>query len=114
MKTVKQMIEGWKLDIAFAGWTDTIGMTTNKPIAGSVFRIMGEFKANGMKIQVTDHGMIRMMQGNTVKFKVHGSHIALEGDKSWESVVTDHMGLSFGEGRQVYRSLCAILTTIKI
>ena len=114
MKTVKQMIEGWKADIAFAGWTDTVGMITNKPIAGSVSRIVGEYRTNGMKIQVTDHGMIRMMQGNTVKFKVHGSHIALEGEKSWESIVTDHMELSFGEGRQVYRSLCAILTTIKI
>lgn len=114
MTTVKQMIEGWKADIAFAGWTDTVGMVTDKPIAGSVFRIVGEFKANGMKIQVTDQGMIRMMQGNTVKFKVHGSRIALEGEKSWESIVTDCMGLSFGEGRRVYRSLCVILTTIKI
>ena len=114
MTTVKQMIEGWKADIAFAGWTDTVGMVTDKPISGSVFRIIGEFKANGMKVQVTDQGMVRMVQGNTVRFEVHGSRIALEGEKLWESIITDCMELSFGEGRRVYRSLCAILTTIKI
>lgn len=114
MKTAKQMIEGWKSDIAFAGWTDTVGMATDKPISGSLSRIIGEFKANGMKIQVTNQGMIRMMQGNVVKFKVHGSHVAIEGEKSWESIVTDHLGLSFGEGRQVYRSMCSILATMKL
>ena len=114
MKTVKQMIEGWKADIAFAGWTDTVGMATNKPIAGSIFRIIGEFKANGVKVQVTDQGMVRIMQGNTVRLKVHGSRIALEGEKLWESIITDCLELSFGKGRRVYRSLCAILTTIKI
>lgn len=107
--TDKEMV---KLAVAGAGWTDTVGMTTNKPIAGSVFRIIGEYKANGMKVQVTDQGMVRMVQGNTVRFKVHGSRIALEGEKLWESIITDCMGLSFGEGRRVYRSLCVILTTI--
>lgn len=100
------IMQNFKKDVQFANLSDSINCEVNR--THGYKRIMGEVKRNNLKIQlVTMYGItIQFMQGNKILESFHIVDIIK--DKNFENKVSDFLNVSFGEGREIYRSLMSI------
>lgn len=98
------LLLNFKSDIEFSGWTDTLNTSVEKlHVNGKL--VIAEHKVKGVKIQlVKDYGMhILFLQGNKITQK--HSVIDLIKHQNFETAVSDFAKISFGQGREIYRSL---------
>lgn len=104
--------ENFKNDVAFSGWTDTQNIKTDHQSKNSYVQVIGEVKASdsNKKIQIVSaNGInIRFLRGN--KIESHTYWLEVVNDTSFESKVTDFLNLPFAQGREIYRSIMAIVS----
>lgn len=95
----------FKQDVLSSEWKDTLNTCINKCKNHKL--IIAEYKANGYKVQVTkDYGICFLfMKGNKILEKYTMLDIILHRGNHFENQISDFMGISFGQGREIYRSL---------
>lgn len=100
------LLVNFKADVKFAGWTDTLKTFVCKLHANGK-TVIAEHKVNGVKIQIIkEYGLdILFMRGNTI-IERH-SVISIIKKQNFENAVSDFANVSFGQGREIYRSLMA-------
>ncbi len=106
-----QLKADFKKDLIFSGWTDALGLKLQSQVINKSTQIIGQKKVLNKKIQIIiSNGVnIRFMIGNKIESTTYWAGAVK--DNSFESKVTDFLGLPFAQGRQVYRSIMAIVAS---
>lgn len=107
-----QLKQNFINDLVFSGWTDTLKVATSRKPKNSYNEIVGEYKDNttSKKIQVINsHGInIRFMEGNKIISETFWATVIK--DHQFEQRVTDFLGYSFAQGREVFRSVMVVMS----
>lgn len=99
-------VKDYKKDVAFAGWKDTLNLACHKQNKHNFNTVVAELKVNRLKVQIIKKHVlcVQFLEGN----KIVDCETFLRSeilDKSLEDKVTDFFSVSFGTGREIYRSL---------
>lgn len=107
-----QLKQNFINDLVFSGWTDTLNIATSRQPKNSYNRIVGEYKApnTSKKIQVvlSNGANIRFMDGNQIISEYFWATVIK--DHQFEQRVTDFLGYSFAQGREVFRSVMVVMS----
>lgn len=111
---LNELKTSFKQDVKFSGWTDTLGITTDRKIGNSFMRLKGEVKDpnSNKKIRViSGHGVhLQFMKGNKVIENVYWPHAVK--DASFENKVAEYLNFSFAESRKAFRSLMTVVSNV--
>lgn len=111
---LNELKNSFKQDVKFSGWTDTLGITTDRKIGNSFMRLKGEVKDpnSNKKIRViSGYGIkLQFMEGNKVIETVYWADAVK--DASFENKVAEYLNFSFAECRKAYRSLMTVVSNV--